>query len=254
MPHSLRKLRENGYVVNDMYKPDKPTIPTNAGIIVLFTSFVSISLLPLIIRLFNSTTSFEEKIHDLSEANLAFLLVISTYALYGLVDDLLDVNRKLKLIMPIAFGYPLISVISPKEFWLPFFGDYDLTLIVFSDVTRSDLFRIIVIPTYVMVVSNLVNMHSGYNGLQSGLSIIIISTLVFKSWLDGLLQSVLPVGAFLGAIVALWFYNKFPSKVFEGNIGSLFFGSSIGSIIVLQEYWWFGFFILIPHTIRGKYV
>ena len=84
MPHSMRKLRENGYVVIDMYKPDKPTIPTNAGIIVLFTSFVSISLLPLIIRLFNSTTSFEEKIHDFSEANLAFLLVISIYALYGL--------------------------------------------------------------------------------------------------------------------------------------------------------------------------
>ena len=31
------------------------------------------------------------------------------------------------------------------------------------------------------------------------------------------------------------------------NIGSQLFGSLIGCIIVIQQYWWFGFFILIPH-------
>ena len=33
MPRSIRKLREGGYVVFDMYKPNKPKIPTNAGLI-----------------------------------------------------------------------------------------------------------------------------------------------------------------------------------------------------------------------------
>ena len=47
---------------------------------------------------------------------------------------------------------------------------------------------------------------------------------------------------------AFWIFNKYPSRLFEGNIGSLLFGSIIGSIIVVQGYWWFGFFILIPHT------
>jgi UDP-N-acetylglucosamine--dolichyl-phosphate N-acetylglucosaminephosphotransferase len=99
-----------------------------------------------------------------------------------------------------------------------------------------------------MVVANLVNMHSGYNGLQSGASVIIISTLCIKSHIDGSLGQILPAASILGAVVAFWFFNKYPSKVFEGNIGSLMFGSTIGCIIVLQQYWWFGFFILIPHT------
>ena len=34
MPHSMRKLREKGYVARDMHKIDKPEIPTNAGIII----------------------------------------------------------------------------------------------------------------------------------------------------------------------------------------------------------------------------
>ncbi len=250
MPHSIRKLKESGYVVRDMYKSDKPMIPANAGIIVLFMSFISIALLPLIVRLLNSVTSLEENVSDLSKSNLAFLLVVSIYALYGLVDDLLDIGRKLKLFLPVVFGYPLISVINPELVWIPLLGVFDLTVVVIGDVTWSDLFRVTIIPIYVMVVSNLVNMHSGYNGLQAGLSIIIISTLLVKSWMDGLLNAVIPGGAFLGAIVAFWWFNRYPSRVFEGNIGSLLFGSVIGVIIVIQQYWWFGFFILIPHTLN----
>ena len=38
MPHSIRKLKENNFVVYDMYKYKKTMIPTNAGMIVLFIS------------------------------------------------------------------------------------------------------------------------------------------------------------------------------------------------------------------------
>lgn len=247
MPHSIRKLREGSYVAKDMYKLDRPMIPTNAGMIILFTSFLSIALLPLIVRILNQVTPLEESVSDMSKTNLAFLLVVSIYALYGLVDDLLDIGRILKFVLPVAFGYPLISVIHPDSVWIPILGDFDLTAIAIWGITWSDFFRITIIPVYVMVVSNLVNMHSGYNGLQSGLSIIVASTLLVKSWMDGVLDTVIPGGAFLGAMVALWWFNRYPARVFEGNIGSLMFGSAIGGIIVIQEYWWLGFFILIPH-------
>lgn len=259
LPHSIRKLREKGYLAKDMYKEGMPLLPTNAGMIILFTSFISISLLPLMVRVLNSLpflqdtllyslSPMENSVSDLSETNLALLLVVSIYALYGLVDDLLDIGRKLKLILPVTFGYPLISVVNPDTIWLPLLGNFDLLNFAFGNVTWGDMFRVIVIPVYVMVVANLVNMHSGYNGLQSGLSIIIITTLLIKSWSDGILSTVLPSGALLGSMLALWCFNKYPAKVFEGNIGSLLFGSLMGSIIIIQEYWWLGFFILIPHT------
>ena len=248
MPHSIRKLSENNYLARDMYKKEKPLIPTNAGIIVVFTSLISISLWPLINRFLNITLDSYTSAPDLNETNLAFLLVICIYALYGLVDDLVDIGRIPKLVIPITFAFPLISVITPSSIDMPFIGTQDLTLIFFGDVTYSDMFKVIIIPVYVMVVSNLVNMHSGYNGLQSGLSIVLISTLIIKSFIDGKIDNSIPALSFLGSIIAFWKYNKYPSRVFEGNIGSLMFGSIIGCLIVTNEYWWFGFFILIPHT------
>ncbi len=148
------------------------------------------------------------------------------------------------------FGYPLITVVNHVEFSVPFIGDLNLDGIAYSDISWSDLFRVLIIPTYVMVVSNLVNMHSGYNGLQSGLSIILLTTLIIESWQDGLLERIYPASAILGSMFGFWYFNKYPSKVFEGNIGSMLFGSVLGCIIVIQQYWWFGFFILLPHTLN----
>ena len=102
MPHSIRKLKENGYVVKDMYKHESTQIPTNAGTIVLFISFISIALIPLFIRIINLFTHSDSQITDLNETNLAFLLVVSIYAIYGLVDDLVDIGRISKLLLPIV--------------------------------------------------------------------------------------------------------------------------------------------------------
>lgn len=248
MPHSIRKLSDNGYVAKDMYKPEQNLVPTNAGIIMVFTSFIAISLMPLLLRLLDRLTSNYVFQSDFTASHLALLLVVSVYALYGLVDDLVDVGRKLKFFLPVAFSFPLISVIQIEYIWLPIFGDFDLNREFSENILYSDFFKIIIVPIYVMVVANLVNMHSGYNGLQSGLSIIILSTLIVKSYLDEIIDNILPVGGFFGSILAFYIFNRYPSKVFEGNIGSLLFGSLIGCTIVIQNLWWFGFFILIPHT------
>tara|TARA_B100002052_G_scaffold290426_1_gene309032 strand:- start:502 stop:1566 length:1065 start_codon:yes stop_codon:yes gene_type:complete len=248
LPHSIRKLRENGYVAKDMYKSSRPEITTNLGIILVFTTFITTSLIPVIVRIVSYLDFLAVEVVDLSQTHMAFLLVISIYALYGLVDDLVDVGRVLKLVLPVTFAFPIISVMTVNEIWLPFYGFTSLKGEFFLGTNWSDLFRLTVVPLYVMVVSNLINMHSGYNGLQSGLSFIIIVTLCIKSHLDGILLEILPVAAVVGSLGAFLLFNFYPAKCFEGNIGSLFFGSVIGSIIVIQKYWWFGFFILLPHT------
>ena len=63
MPHSIRKLRENGYVVKDMYKQDNPLIPTNAGMILLFTSFISNDIYSKFILSFSLNYNISYKIH-----------------------------------------------------------------------------------------------------------------------------------------------------------------------------------------------
>ena len=98
-----------------------------------------------------------------------------------------------------------------------------------------------------MVVANLINMHSGFNGLQSGLSCIIITTVVIKSLIDGNNNNLIIAVVFLGGMLAFLYYNKYPSKIIEGNIGPLVFGACIGTLIIIKSLYFFGVFILLPH-------
>jgi UDP-N-acetylglucosamine--dolichyl-phosphate N-acetylglucosaminephosphotransferase len=46
---------------------------------------------------------------------------------------------------------------------------------------------------------------------------------------DGIILS----GALLGVLLAFYIYNRFPSKVFSGDIGSLSVGTALGTIAIL---------------------
>ncbi len=231
-----------------MYKVDKKFLPTNAGLIIYLVALIVILILPLLSRIIFILSSIETGIFY-DEHTISLLIVVSIFATYGLVDDIIDVGRILKVLFPIVFCLPLSYVISPESVEIPFLGTYNnLNSNAFFSITYNDIIRYIFIPIYVMVVSNLVNMHSGYNGLQTGLSIILLITLLIKSIHEDKFETISISMAFLGAMVGFLLYNFYPSKVFEGNIGSLLFGSLLGSLIVLHEFWFFWFFILIPHT------
>jgi len=101
-----------------------------------------------------------------------------------------------------------------------------------------------------MVVSNLINVHAGYNGLSGGTSLIILFFVSLKLFLLGkteLLILIIPISA---ALLAFMYFNIYPSKVLLGNIGTYLVGGAIGTFIVLGDIELFGVFILMPHIIN----
>ena len=75
-PHSVRKLRENGYLAYDMYKPEKPRLPTNAGIIILFVSYMGIALVSVLFSFIELLEISPFEYYELSDVNLVFILVV----------------------------------------------------------------------------------------------------------------------------------------------------------------------------------
>ncbi len=69
-----------------------------------------------------------------------------------------------------------------------------------------------------MVVSNMVNMHSGFNGLQSGLSSIVFFFLMVKSFMVGQIENIGIFAAFFGANLAFWTRNRYPASIFEETL------------------------------------
>ncbi len=96
--------------------------------------------------------------------------------------------------------------------------------------------------------SCVVNLVNSYNGLQSGLSTLLIFFLTVKALMTHSYDEIVYIAPIYGALVAFLWYNKYPSRLFEGNVGSLAVGAAIGRyIIMLNDMEVYGVIILIPH-------
>tara|TARA_Y100000588_G_C14261192_1_gene927683 strand:- start:569 stop:1582 length:1014 start_codon:yes stop_codon:yes gene_type:complete len=247
-PKAISKLNSKSITVPDIYKENKPNIPNQGAIITLFVSFLICGSYPLINRLLSRIFT-ELDFHDFTNIDLSILLLVSIFALYGILDDMFHFTWTVKLVLPIFFAFPLLPYLDTIVIDLPFVGPLDLEEYYILDIKLIYLFKLLVIPVYIMVVSNLVNMHSGFNGLQSGLSLILLLTILYKLMIDGNYESVLVSSSFLGGLFAFWFFNKYPSKIIEGNIGSQTTGALIGSLLVINNLYIFGIMILLIHII-----
>ncbi|MDG6251429.1 UDP-N-acetylglucosamine-1-phosphate transferase, partial [Methanocalculus sp.] len=176
----------------------------------------------------------------IAPVNYAIVMVVALFGLFGILDDIIDIGRPAKLVLLYYCSYTLIPFIGITTVHLPFIGVVDFDIIYLQ----------LIVPTYVPVVANLVNMHSGFNGLAPGLSLIVLGTLVIKSLLHGDILNVLFIVSLTGAVAGYWWFEKYPARIFWGNIGALSVGAAIGAIIVIEGFIVSGFIMLIPHTVN----
>ena len=223
-PRIIGKLRENALTVRDMYKRDLPSIPTNGGLIILLVSLFSISILSLFYGRF------------ITPLNYTIIVVVVLFAFFGLLDDMVDIGRPAKLILLFFCSYPLLPFITTSSIFFPFIGSVDFAV-----------FYPLMITVYVLVVANLVNMHSGMNGLAPGLSLIVLAALILKALFFGTITNALFIVCLTGSLLGYFWFEKYPSRIFWGNIGALSIGAAMGAVIVTQGFIISGVIMLIPH-------
>ncbi len=229
-PKYMKKASERGYVVKDMYKRDKPSIPAIGGLVILASILTS-----LIVALIGVNELGIDRINYL----LIFYFIVIVFGIFGLADDLFHIEHKWKIIAPFFLAMPIVALISDTTIDF-YFIKIDLGLI----------YTFIIAPMYIMVVANLINMHSGYNGLSCGLSYILVSFIMIRVYFEkglGNIYLLLPV---FGSLLAFLYYNTYPAKIFWGNIGSIMIGAAIGSLLIVNKMEIFGIVILIPHIIN----
>ncbi|HIE31462.1 MAG TPA: UDP-N-acetylglucosamine-1-phosphate transferase [Methanosarcinales archaeon] len=229
LPRMIRILRSSDMVVRDYYKAGNVYVPTNGGLLITLVVLVMLSISVIFCN---------------SPINFIIVYIAVMYATFGILDDYLRIrNRWLKIFFPYFLSYPIALILQPHAME---------TIGLFFDVTPTSVtcFYYIIAPMYVMVVANMVNMHSGFNGLQSGLSSIVFFFLLVKSFMVGRIEHLNIFAAFFGANLAFWTYNRYPSSIFEGNIGAMLIGAAMGVFIVFQGFLISGIVMLLPHIIN----
>ncbi|GEM_PF-2829385 len=222
----IKKATQKNFVVPDMYKSDRRLIPTMGGL-----AIIGASLIALVITQFVT--------QDMAHL-LLFYFVAIVFGLYGLADDLFGFNKRYDKIL-ILFFLALPAAIITRDTTID---------LIFTNLSIGKLYPYVFVPFYIMVIANLINVHSGFNGLAEGLCAILFIFAGVRAYVINNSESLLMLMPALPALLAFLWFNKFPAQVLIGNVGTYYLGGALGAYLVLNNMELFGFVIFIPHVVN----
>lgn len=215
-------MKARGIVGKDLNKPGQPEIAEMGGIAVVVGFFAGVSVL----LTFNHITN-----KDLLNVSLSAVLGA---AFVGMMDDMFDMRQRQKALLPFILALPLGVAVDPK--------------IVIPHVAALNLgiFMPLAAAFAVTCAANAANMLEGFNGLGTGMGIIMSWTLVLLAVMHHRLDGVYLLVPLLGALIAFLWFNKYPAKVFPGDTLMLFMGATIAVAGILSNLQVQTFIIFLP--------
>ena len=233
MPSLIRKMRAGGMVGRDVNKPAKAEVAELGGIAALFAFSVSLSLV----------VGLQKIIGNVAEPPfLAAIAVFFMAGMIGLIDDISNMRQRLKAIILAFAALPLMLVhLGPEVIQLPFGFAISFTGSMYL------LYWIVLVPIGVTGLANAVNMSAGYNGLESGQVAIVTSSLLLIGYLRNIpAYSLLILAALVGCALGLFYFNRYPAKVFIGDVGTMGLGAVIAAAVILGHIEFYGIVAIAP--------
>ncbi len=155
---------------------------------------------------------------------IAFLIGISGVTMMGLIDDILSLSPRRRLI--VLFILAVIVLIGCLQFYFPKTLLEDPLLAIGTSV---------VVVFWIVAITNATNFTDGLDGLASSLSLVSALSFAVIFFIQGRNQLALPTTlALCGAITGFLIYNFHPAKIFMGDAGSMFIGFMLGILSIMS--------------------
>lgn len=210
VPWLVPRLKARGIVGKDLNKPGQPEVAEMGGIAVVVGFFAGVSVL----LTFNHITN-----KDLLNVSLSAILGA---AFVGMMDDMFDMRQRHKALLPFILALPLGVAIDPKIV-IPHVGTLNFGVLMPIAAAFA-----------VTCAANATNMLEGFNGLGTGMGIVMSWTLVVLAVIHNRMDGVYLLVPLLGALVAFLWFNKYPAKIFPGDTLMLFMGATIAIAGILS--------------------
>jgi len=240
LPMWIRVCRRLGLIWEDMNKFGHPKNVASSGGVVVIMAFI----LGVLSYLALKTFLFEGQSKALEI--FALLTVVLILAIAALVDDLLGWKNnglpiRVRLLLAVAASIPLVVINAGTHFMaLPFVGVVDFGI----------FYPLLLIPMAVVGVSTTYNFLAGYNGLEAGQGILILSFLSFVAYATGSAWLAIVGLCMVGALIGFWFFNKMPASVFPGDVLPYGVGALIAGMAILGNFEKIAFVIFIPYILE----
>jgi UDP-N-acetylglucosamine--dolichyl-phosphate N-acetylglucosaminephosphotransferase len=243
MPFWIKKAKEIGLLWEDMNKPEHPKNVAGSGGVGFFLAFIIGTMTYIAIKTFyfNSKDNLIEIF-----ASLSVILII---AFIGIIDDISGwrqggLSIKSRLILLFFASIPLIVINAGES--------------TVMGIELGLLYPLILIPLGIVGASATYNFLAGYNGLETSQGIIILSSMALITFLMGNKWLSVITLCMVASLAAFYIFNKYPAKVFPGNILTYCIGALMASVAILGGIEKITVFFFIPYILetilkaRGK--
>jgi UDP-N-acetylglucosamine--dolichyl-phosphate N-acetylglucosaminephosphotransferase len=226
IPWLIPRLKSKGIVGRDINKPNRPEVAEMGGIAVVMGFFAGLSALLAL-----------GGVEDINLLNVSLSAVLGA-AFVGMMDDLFDLRQAHKAFLPFVLALPFGTVVNP--------------VIIIPHIAVLDFGPLMIIAAAVAITcaANAANMLEGFNGLGTGLAVIIALALVILSVMHGRPDGIYLLMPLLGGLIAFLWFNKFPASVFPGDTLMLFVGATLAAAGILSSLYLQTIFLFIPMIVE----
>jgi UDP-N-acetylglucosamine--dolichyl-phosphate N-acetylglucosaminephosphotransferase len=222
IPWLIPRLKTRGILGKDLNKSGKPEVAEMGGIAVVVGFFAGVSVLVGL-----------NGISNINLLNVSLSAALGA-AFVGMMDDLFDLRQRHKAFLPFVLALPFGAVADPHVV-IPHvvdiqFGPWMMLVTAFA----------------ITCAANAANMLEGFNGLGTGLGIIMSITLIVLSLVHGRHDGIYLLVPLVGALTAFLWFNKHPASIFPGDTMMLFMGATIAVAGILSNLQVQTTFIFLP--------
>ena len=234
----------------DEKDPNRKIIPESLGIVPGFV-FLGVTIIS---QIFMKLTILQQLEYNAALLSICFMILL------GFSDDVLDLRWRYKLILPLVASLPLVFVYSGATNIV--FPKFISDIIGIRILELGILFKVY-ISLLAIFCTNSINILAGINGLEVGQSLVIAGTIILYNVIEILyegeeklfenifsLSIILP---FFFCTLALFLFNKYPSKVFIGDTFCYFSGMTFACVGILGHFSKTLLFFFIPQILNFLY-
>lgn len=169
---------------------------------------------------------------------LAVLATVLIVSFIGVFDDLLEIGQLVKAASPLLAALPLMAIrAGARTLRIPFVGPVYFGL----------SYPLLLVPFGITGAANATNMLAGFNGLESGVSLVVVASLGAVAFFTKSWTAFLVLLAAFSSLVALLYYNWHPARVLVGDVGTLTIGALMASAVIIGNFETAGAVVIIPH-------
>lgn len=241
LPPYIRKALQVGITGLDIHKPGAPVIAECGGVILILAYLIGLFFfIPFINETFINEPLNVEIIGTAATVLLASFI--------GFIDDIYETRWRIKVLTPLLGGVPLVVMRLGRTAIQTPFG-----LLDFESLGPIGLvfFFGLLLPIAVTASANAVNMFAGLNGQEAGGSLIMALAMLYLTVQAQKTIGYIILVPFIGALLAFLFFNRYPSRVFPGDIGTFGMGTVIACVAILADLERAAIIMFIPHIINA---